>query len=213
MSKILHLDIETVPAKEITADDVKVPGNMSKPETIAKYIAEEGLTKTIKDHSVDLLRCRVVCIGYSINGETPKSIVAETERDLFLLFDAMFTTEFTPPERHMVVFSGYNLKGFDYPIIALRMHKYNLAMKSYFALDINTRTRIFDLMQALANFRYGVFYSQDDVCDFLGLPKKADVDGSKVYGLWKEGKIGEIAQYCEADVQKVVDIFNIFNRS
>lgn len=212
MSKILHLDIETVPAKEITAEDVKVPGNMSKPETITKYIAEEGITKAIKDHSVDVLKCRVVCIGYSFNGETPKSIIAETEEELFSDFDVMFTENLLPPERHMVTYSGYNLKGFDYPIIALRMHKYKLPMRSYFGLDINTRTRMFDLLQAIANFRYGTFYSQDDICAFLGLPKKDEVDGSKVYGLWKEGKIGEIAEYCEKDVQKVIDIYNIFNK-
>ena len=212
MPKILHLDIETVPAKEITAEDVKVPGNMSKAETIAKYIEEEGLAKTIKDHSVDVLRCKVICIGYAVDNGDVKSLFNTNEEALFRAFNEMFVEEFKTPERHIVTFSGYNLKGFDYPIIALRMFKYGLDMKDYFPLDINTRSRMFDLMQAIANFRYGTFYSQDDVCAFLGLPLKDGVDGGSVYNLYKEGKFDDIASYCRRDVQRVVEIYNTFNR-
>jgi predicted PolB exonuclease-like 3'-5' exonuclease len=212
MSHRLHIDIEKVPSRELTEDDIKVPGNMSKPETIAKWIAEEGMSKTIKDWSVDPLRCKIIAIGYSIDEEAPECLVGDDEKALLTSLQEVLYARFHKGELTMLTFSGYNLKGFDYLIIALRLFKYKLDLRSYFSMEINTRIRIFDIMALISSFRFGTYYSQDDVCAFLGLPLKDQVDGSKVFGLYKEGKWDDIATYCKEDVQKVVDIYRTFNR-
>lgn len=211
MPKVLHLDIETIPFKEITDEDIVAPKNMSKPETIAKWKEEEGFAETVKKHSVDLLLCRVIVIGISLDGAEPIALYSDDEQELFTVFNKWFEDNITPPERHMVTYSGYNLKGFDYPIIALRMAKYNLSMKGYFSLSINKNTRFFDAMNILSGFRYGAYYSQDAMCKFLNLPLKEGVDGSMVYTLYKAGEFKAIQEYCKDDVRSVVKIYNILN--
>lgn len=210
MPKVLHLDIETIPFKKITDEDIVAPKNMSKPETIAKWKEEEGFAETVKKHSVDLLLCRVIVIGISLDGAEPIALYSDDEKELFTMFNKWFEDNITPPERHMVTFSGFNLKGFDYPIIALRMAKYNLSMKGYFDLAINKNTRFFDIAARLAGFKYGVYFSQDAVCKFMGIPQKDGVDGSMVYDMYKQGMVKEIKDYCKSDVSTVVKIYDMF---
>ena len=212
MPRILHLDIETVPFKDITDEDMVPPKTMSKPETIAKWKEEEGFAETVKKHSVDLLLCRVLCIGLQIDKEEPIVLWAETEAELFAMFNKWFEDNITEPERYLVTFSGYNLKGFDYPIIALRMAKYGCSMKDYFGLDINKYTRLFDIMSIISGFRSSTYYSQDAMCKFLNIPLKEGMDGSMVYQYYKAGKFSEIREYCKEDVQTVARIYDIFSR-
>lgn len=211
MSRVLHLDIETIPFKEITQDDIEVPGNLKKAETIAVYIETKGLEETIKKHSVDLLRSRVLCIGAALDNEEPVCFYdADSELTTLTLFSQWFMEKLTADQRHLVTFSGFNIKGFDYPILSLRLSKYNLAIKGYVGLDINKYTRLWDLMSILTGFRYGAYYSQDAVCEFMGIPGKDDVDGSMVYSLYKQGKHEEIQEYCKRDVKKVRAIYRMF---
>jgi predicted PolB exonuclease-like 3'-5' exonuclease len=169
-----------------------------------------GFAETVKKHSVDLLLCRVLCIGISLDGAEPIVLYSDDEKELFTMFDKWFEGSITTPERHMVTFSGFNLKGFDYPIIALRMAKYNMTMKGYFDLSINKNTRFFDLMSIISGFRYGAYYSQDAVCKFMGIPLKDGVDGSMVYTMYKQGMVEEIKDYCKDDVRTVVRIYDMF---
>lgn len=211
MPKILHLDIETIPYKDITDEDLIPPKTMTKPETIAKWKAEEGMADTIKKHSVDLLLCRVLCIGVAIDNDEPTILYSDDEKELFTMLNKWFEDNLLVPERHMVTYSGFNLKGFDFPIIALRMAKYDLPMKSYFSLSINKNTRFFDLMSTISGFRYGAYYSQDAVCAFMGIPLKEGVDGSMVYDMYKNGMVKEIRDYCRGDVKTVQKIYNTFS--
>jgi hypothetical protein len=45
MPRVLHLDIETIPFKDIVDEDIVPPKTMSKPETIAKWKEEEALPR------------------------------------------------------------------------------------------------------------------------------------------------------------------------
>ena len=49
--------------------------------------------------------------------------------------------------------------------------------------------------------------SLDKLAKALGIQGKSDIDGSMVYGMWKEGKFDEIAQYCADDVRMVRDVY------
>jgi predicted PolB exonuclease-like 3'-5' exonuclease len=40
----------------------------------------------------------------------------------------------------------------------------------------------------------------DDVARLMGLPGKLGMDGSQVWGAYREGRIAEIRNYCETDV-------------
>lgn len=210
MPRVLHLDIETIPFKDIVDEDIVPPKTMSKPETIAKWKEEEGFAETVKKHSLDFLLCRVIVIGVSLDGAEPVALYSDDEQELFAMFNKWFEDNLETPERHMVTYSGYNIKGFDYPIIALRMAKYNMPMKGYFDFNINKNTRFFDMPSILSGFRYGAYYSQDAMCKFLGIPQKDDVDGSMVYTLYKAGEIGRIKEYCRKDVGTVVKIYEVF---
>ena len=48
-----------------------------------------------------------------------------------------------------------------------------------------------------------------NLCMEFGIEDKMpDMDGSKVYGLYQQGRIAEIAAYCREDVRLVRELFN-----
>ena len=55
-------------------------------------------------------------------------------------------------------------------------------------------------MDVLANFNPRANAKLDEIASMLGFPGKLGMDGSKVWGKFLEGGIGEIRGYCETDV-------------
>ncbi len=57
-----------------------------------------------------------------------------------------------------------------------------------------------DLMDVLADFGASRAVKLDEVSRAFGFPGKFGIDGSQVEGLYKDGRIKEIRDYCETDV-------------
>jgi predicted PolB exonuclease-like 3'-5' exonuclease len=57
-----------------------------------------------------------------------------------------------------------------------------------------------DLMDLLALYQPRNNAPLDDLARLAGLPGKLGMDGSQVWGAFREGRIGEIRAYCETDV-------------
>jgi predicted PolB exonuclease-like 3'-5' exonuclease len=71
-----------------------------------------------------------------------------------------------------------------------------------------------DLCDALACFSAGAKISLRDLCRSLGFPgKPADIDGSEVERFFNEGRINEIAGYCETDVVSTYLIWLVYEFS
>jgi hypothetical protein len=212
--KTLFLDIETIPcqapgALEEAKANVKPPGSMSKPETIAKWMvdnadsaAEEQWRKT----SFDGGRGEILCIGYAVD-DGPVSIISrtidESERDLLVLF---YLTMESAGIDILTTIVGHYVKDFDLRFI---FHRSVInCVRPSFPLRNEKRygDYVFDTMLAWAG--WGNRISLKNLCAVLGIPaKEGEIDGSKVWDFAKAGRYDEINEYCKSDVEAVREVY------
>ena len=110
----------------------------------------------------------------------------------------------------------FNGRGFDIPLLTLAALRFGIAAPRYFggADRYGFRYRFsdkhLDLMDWLTE--YGAFRLHGGLnvlAKMLGKPGKMDVSGDQVYGLWKEGRLQEINDYCICDT---LDTYFVFLR-
>lgn len=65
-----------------------------------------------------------------------------------------------------------------------------------------------DLRMIFANGNARAHGTFDFFCKRFGFPGKNDIDGSMVQGLWDEGKIDVIAEYCKSDVKNLYRLYD-----
>jgi len=203
----LYIDIETIPMVEPKPEDadIKVPKIYKKPEAIAEYIAQKTagyLPSEIKKRSVDIYDNRIVCLGYAFNDEEAIGITGETEKEILTKFQEAILKfhkeNGESPEGDTLI--GHNIKNFDAPSIYLKACKYSLTtLQSMFYFG---RKNMVDTMVLGAYFKFKTFVSMDNLCKYFGIEGKTGMDGSKVFGAWKDGQIDKIAAYCCDDVSK-----------
>ena len=145
----------------------------------------------------------IVCIGALISeragaGWTVRSLGAPHvgERSEGELIQG-FVDRIGELRAQLVSFNGH---GFDLPVLRYRamlngIHAPALGRRPYFNRFTDDAL---DLCDALASFDARSRLSLDGLARFLGLAgKPAGIDGSMVAGLVKEGRIQEVADYCE----------------
>jgi 3'-5' exonuclease len=100
----------------------------------------------------------------------------------------------------LVTFNG---SSFDLPVLRYRAMVHQVAAaglsgRSYF----NRFTEdALDLCDVLASFNSQARATLHEICRVIGLPGKGgEIDGSGVAGLFAQGRIKEISDYCETDV-------------
>lgn len=205
----VYVDIETIPSQkpgllaEIRAG-IQPPGNISKPETIAKWMdenadaaAEEAYRKTAFDGALG----EIICIGYAFNDELVDVIcrrsIEDSETDLLRTFFHKFssTSHYT--------FIGHNIIGFDLRFLFQRA--VTNRVQPLYPLPVDSRyngDRTYDTMLGWAGWGNRVKLSK--VCDALGIPvKTGGIDGSMVWDAVRDGRIDEVAEYCKEDVAAV----------
>ena len=117
-------------------------------------------------------------------------------------------------ERRQPLIVTWNGRGFDLPVLLHRAMLHKVQAKTWFG---GSRTA-----------SYGYRYSADGHCDLmdqltdygavqktslgltaaaLGFAGKCEADGSQVEALFNDGKVAEIAAYCETDVLNLYGIF------
>jgi predicted PolB exonuclease-like 3'-5' exonuclease len=110
---------------------------------------------------------------------------------------------------HLVTYNG---RGFDMPVIQLRCLRHGVPMRFYYQ-DKDYRYRYsdgghLDLLDFLTD--HGAARqvgSLDVVARLVGLPGKVGVDGSQVEGLYLNGQIDAIRNYCLSDVVQTAFVF------
>lgn len=211
---LLYLDLETtVYAETITEEELleSVPGNYKKPESVQKYLEENKSSiesKIIKKRSLDPFQCKIVCLSYSFDGEKPQAITG-AEHSILEIFQRVIIEYLRNNGGSITGLSlvGHNIKKFDAPILYLRACRYNL--DSLKQLLYFTRKEMHDTMEIGSYFVYGNFVSLDTLCSFFGLDTpKDEMDGSMVFKYYQEGKIEEIAKYCNKDVEALIDVYD-----
>jgi predicted PolB exonuclease-like 3'-5' exonuclease len=105
---------------------------------------------------------------------------------------------------------GHNLKNFDIPMLAKRMI-INGIMPSKILPSYDTKPWEVKAIDTKEVWQYGAYTaigSLDLVCSTMGIPtpKDGEVTGATVHkSYWEKQMLSEIAEYCEKDVEVLVE--------
>lgn len=197
----LYLDIETLPANwtdELIDAHARaaVPGNYTKPDTIAKWIEEHRLEQWLRT-ALDWRHARICAIGVivEIGHDVQERIVImldeHGERKMLGELDAIFA-QYAPD-----TIVGHNVAAFDLPRLHIAAARTLPSLARRLSEYRGHRHAVVDTMRlamGAERCRLG------DLAVALGLDGKSG-DGSQVYELWVEGRKDVLAAYCLQDVE------------
>lgn len=208
MIPVLVFDIETIPdvaglralnnhPKDMSDADVAAAAFTARREKTGSDFLQHHL------HRVAAISCvfrddegfRVRSLGTLEDGEQ------KLVHDFFRIID-----KYTP---QLVSWNG---GGFDLPVLHYRAMVNGVTASRYWEMGEDDRdfkwnnylsryhTRHLDLMDLLALYTGRANAPLDELAKLCGFPGKLGVDGSQVWTLYQEGRLGEIRDYCETDV-------------
>ncbi len=119
-----------------------------------------------------------------------------TEKELI----ASFADKIAELKPQLVTFNG---NSFDLPVLRYRALTHSIAAPGLSARSYYNRYTddAIDLCDVLSSFSPQAKATLHEICRVMGLPGKPDaIDGSEVYAYFRDGRIQEIADYCETDI-------------
>lgn len=209
----LYIDIETLPTdrqdvREYIAAKVTPPGNISKPETIAKWEQESkpaAIDEAVSKTGLDGAFGRVCVIGWAIDDGEVKTVQSATDEEL-VLFDFLgaMRNDCGPSDLFDTVVCGHNVSAFDLRFLIQRYMVNRLRPPAIIQRAADAKpwesNKVFDTMVQWAGV--GGRVSLDKLCLAFGIESpKGDIDGSKVAQAVADGRIEEVAAYCARDVE------------
>ena len=127
-------------------------------------------------------------------------------------------------ERHEPQLVSWNGSGFDLPVLHYRGMRHGVVASKYWDMGDDDREyrynnyisryhlRHLDLMDLLALYQARANAPLDAMARLCGFPGKLGMDGSQVFGAYKEGRIDEIRRYCETDVMNTYLLYCRFQQ-
>lgn len=192
---VIVWDLETVP-------DLK--GFASAKDLVGK--SDDEVRETLGDKFPKHIYHSIVCIGalvahregdnWKVDAIGAPHVGERTEKALIQAFVDRIA-ELTP---QLVTFNG---NGFDQPVLRYRamvneVSAPGLSMRPYFN---RYSEDALDLCDALSSFSPNAKATLDEISRVMGMPGKPDgVGGKEVDSYFRQGRIKEIADYCETDV-------------
>jgi len=153
---------------------------------------------------------KIICVSMAFvmeNGEVKKQTFSGDDEKVLLtqvrtLLDRCHKLDF--------YLCGHNLKNFDIPMLAKRMI-INGILPSKILPSYDTKPWEVKAIDTKEIWQYGAYTSigsLDLVCSTMGIPtpKDGEVTGDKVHhAYWVEQKLPQISEYCEKDVNVLID--------
>jgi len=153
---------------------------------------------------------KIICVSMAFvmdNGEVKKQTFSGDDEKVLLtqvrsLLDRCHKLDF--------YLCGHNLKNFDIPMLAKRMI-INGILPSKLLPSYDTKPWEVKAIDTKEIWQYGSYTSigsLDLVCSTMGIPtpKEGEITGDKVHHeYWVEQKLPQIAEYCEKDVDVLVE--------
>jgi len=211
-AKLVYLDIETIPSqKEGFRDtlDIPIPGNIKKPETIAKWEAEEKpklLEEAYRKTSFDGAQGEIICIGFALDDDKTNVFWRTLIGDEYQIIEAFFeslTNNCIAPK-----FVTFNGNSFDLPFIYHRAVILGIKPPKFFPRPLEIKPwggPTIDVMTMWAGMKNRI--SQDKLAKALGFEGKGDFDGSMVWDAVQAGEEQKVAEYCKDDVEDLRKIY------
>lgn len=227
ITKILFLDIETVGGckdyQSCIESNPKVAHQFDKYfDWFLKRFPEEkdwAEDRSVEEHMDIVFQHRaalvpefakIVCVSMAFvldNGETKKQTFSGDDEKVLLesvrnLLDRCHKLDF--------YLCGHNLKNFDIPMLAKRMI-INGIMPSKILPSYDTKPWEIKAIDTKEIWQYGSYTSigsLDLLCSCLDIPtpKDGEITGALVHkAYWEEQKIKEITEYCEKDVDVLIE--------
>lgn len=216
--KKLYFDIETIPAGESSFESLrylyqrKIEKKMKEKKCDeATAIAEFGdFDQFVSTTGFDGSFGRVLCISYAVNDDAVRTI-CNPDNEKKVLEDFWFVAN------QIDLFVGHNIMEFDLRFLLQRsiilgvkptwnrfqeLGKKPWEIGKYLSFARYNNLPIFDTMHEWSNWgnnKVGL----EHLALALGIPtpKGEGIDGSEVWNFYKAGKVQEICDYCERDVE------------
>ena len=224
MTPILAFDIESIPDVAGLRRLHDLPPALDDAE-VAEYAFQRQRAKNGSDFLPHHLQ-RIVVISCALRSDDGFRVwsLAEPRINEAEIVQRFYDgiEKFTP----QVV--SWNGGGFDLPVLHYRGLMHGAVAPRYWDLgDGDYRdsrdfkwnnyisryhTRHLDLMDLLAMYQPRASVPLDELAKLCGLPGKLGMDGSAVWGAWREGRVDEIRDYCETDVVNTYLVFLRFQR-
>jgi hypothetical protein len=195
MSSVIVWDLETVPDLRGFAAANDLEGK-----------SDDEIREAIGDKFPKHIYHSIICIGalvahrendsWSVDGLGAPSVEKRSEKELI----ASFVGRIAELQPQLVTFNG---SSFDLPVLRYRamvngISAPGLASRAYFNRYSEDAV---DLCDVLASFSPQAKATLHEMSRVMGLPgKPSGIHGGEVEKYYREGKIREIADYCESDV-------------
>jgi 3'-5' exonuclease len=211
----IFIDIETLPSQSAeyrakVREGVKPPANYSKPETIAKWMAENAEAATdeaIAKTALDPAAGHICSIAWAVGDEEVRVSTIHDLAGETLAIQSFFAAL---PQMGMCRFIGHYITGFDLRFIMCRAIVLGVKVPALWPRDPKPWDQnVFDTMTAWAGARGTI--GLERLCEALGIESpKGDMAGNQVAAAWASGEFDRIAAYNRRDVEAVREVFRKF---
>lgn len=193
---ILFFDIETLPAEKELRN---ILTEIHKKKVIDGKNVKE-LEAFLADTAFDGAFGRIACISYVINNEGVKTL-CQTEQEML--------NEFWKIARSIDLFVGFNIIDFDMRFIYQRSIIKGIRPTRDLTFARYRNNPMYDLMHEWSKWNLQNKISLDSLAKALNLPssKDGEIEGKDVAKAWDDGRIKEICEYCEKDVELTRKIY------
>jgi predicted PolB exonuclease-like 3'-5' exonuclease len=223
ITKILFLDIETVGISEdydtCESDNPEIAAQFSKYfDWFQKRFPEDANVEIDAKNFMFRRRtalvpefAKIVCVSVSFvtDKDDIKSQTFSGDDEKQVLLDSQNLLERCGKLGFYLC--GHNLKNFDIPMLAKRMVINGLLPPSILP-SYDTKPWEIKAIDTKEIWQFGSYTSigsLDLMCTCMNIPspKEGEITGEKVHdAYWNDGKLKEIAEYCERDVKVLVDV-------
>ncbi len=149
---------------------------------------------------------KICCIsfGYELNGEKHiRSFYGEDEKDIVESFNNLLKKI----EAKNFNLCGFRINHFDIPWVLHKLHKYGIepANMIYMYDKKPWDMRITDMSDDWKQ-KFAWAFSFDEMCYELGVESpKSEMNGSEVHKAYWRGRIEDVKNYCEKDVNSSIE--------
>lgn len=192
---VIVWDIETVPDLKGFAAASDIEGK-----------SDDEIREAIGDGFPKLIFHSIICIGaliaehydsaWHVRVTGAPHIGERSEKELI----ESFVSRIAELEPQLVTFNG---SSFDLPVLRYRAMVHQVAAPGLFARPYFNRYTddALDLCDVLASYNSRARGTLHEICRVFGLPGKGEgISGAMVDSYYRDGRLKEIAEYCETDV-------------
>ena len=193
----LFLDIETLPAEKDKHEILKQI-HQKKTED-GKQVKE--LEDFIAETNFDGAFGRIACISYALNDQPTQSLSGDEKEILVKFWDIA---------RDIDLFIGFYVMDFDLRFIYQRSIVLNVKPTRDISFARYRSSPIYDVMREWSKWNMQSSISLDTLAKALGFPssKGGEIEGKNVAKAFEDGRIKEICEYCQKDVDLTRKIYN-----